>query len=126
MLFNTIDYFIFFIIVLTINYVLPRKIRYIWLLIVSYYFYMQWNPWYSFLILGTTIITFWGGIFISQNDTKDKRIILNRIILCFCLAVLLGILGYFKCYGFFLVIAINCWSCWDYLRFPEDMRRCCQ
>lgn len=102
MLFNTIDYLIFFILVLGINYILPRKIRYIWLLFASYYFYMQWNPWYSFLILGTTIITYISGILIARNKEESKRRVFNNSVLIFCLVTLLGILGYFKYYDMFL------------------------
>ena len=102
MLFNTIDYFIFFIIVFGINYILPSKIRYIWLLIASYYFYMQWNPWYACLILGTTIITYVSGLAIDKRKDEFRRKIINNCILIFCLAILLGTLGYFKYYDMFL------------------------
>lgn len=102
MLFNTIEYLLFFIIVFGINYILPKKIRYIWLLAASYYFYMQWNPWYILLIFGTTLITYIPGLLIAKNKDETKRKIFNNSVLVFCLFILLGILGYFKYYDMFL------------------------
>lgn len=102
MLFNTIDYLIFFVIVFAVNYILPQKARYIWLLVASYYFYMQWNPWYSILILGTTIITYTSGILIGKGENASNGHTVKFSILFFCLIILLGMLGYFKYYDLFL------------------------
>ena len=102
MLFNTIDYLVFFVVVFCINYLLPRRIRYLWLLVASYYFYMQWNPWYSLLMLGTTLITYISGIMIYRSDANSKGRIFRRSVLAFCLIIMLGILGYFKYYDLFL------------------------
>lgn len=103
MLFNTIDYLLFFIIVFTIYYIIPQKIRYIWLLTASYYFYMQWNPWYILLILGTTIVTYISGILINNSCKEAKQRTTRNSILFFCLVILLGMLGYFKYYDMFLM-----------------------
>ncbi len=101
MLFNTINYLIFFVVVFIVNYSLPKKFRYIWLLVASYYFYMQWNPWYILLILGTTILTYISGLLIHKyQDSKQKILIYS--VLIFCLVILLGMLGYFKYYDMFL------------------------
>lgn len=103
MLFNTIDYLLFFTIVLCVNYILPKKVRYIWLLIASYYFYMEWNPWYVFLILGTTVITYLSGVAIEKaNSEADRNKKCRTGIVVFCLVVLLAVLGYFKYYDMFL------------------------
>ena len=58
MLFNTIDFLIFFPVVLLVYFVLPAKVRYIWLLASSYYFYMCWNPAYIILLLFSTLVTY--------------------------------------------------------------------
>lgn len=60
MLFNTSQYILFLPLVVAIYYLLPgtSRIRNIWLLIVSYYFYMQWNPLYVILLVMCTVITF--------------------------------------------------------------------
>ena len=44
MLFNSIDFLIFFPIVTLLYFTLPKRVRWVWLLIASYYFYMSWNP----------------------------------------------------------------------------------
>lgn len=87
MLFNSIDFLIFFPIVIGIYFFIPRKIRYMWLLIASYYFYMGWNPKYAILLAISTVITYLGSIFIERNNYKRTIlvlcIILNLTILCF-------------------------------------------
>lgn len=71
MLFNTTQYIIFLPIVILIYYILPAKIRYIWLLIASYYFYMQWNPAYVLLLLFCTVLTFLGGQYIEKKSGSN-------------------------------------------------------
>ena len=43
MIFNSFEFLIFFPIVLFLHFVLPTKIRWIALLIASYYFYISWK-----------------------------------------------------------------------------------
>lgn len=70
MLFNSIDFLIFFPIVVIIYFIVPRKLRYIWLLISSYYFYMSWNPYYAILIAISTVITWLCGICVGKLQFK--------------------------------------------------------
>lgn len=65
MLFNSLHFLIFFPIVLLVYFVIPAKLRYIWLLITSYYFYMCWNPRYVVLIAASTLITYFCGLIIG-------------------------------------------------------------
>ena len=62
MLFNSVDFLIFFPIVVLFYFLIPKKIKYIWLLVASYYFYMCWNRRYALLILLSTIITYLVGL----------------------------------------------------------------
>ena len=41
MIFNSFSYLIFFPVVTLLYFVLPRKIRWVWLLVSSYYFYTR-------------------------------------------------------------------------------------
>ena len=66
MLFNSLSFLIFFPIVLLIYFIIPRKIRYIWLLIASYYFYMCWNPKYALLLLFSTGVTYLGSLLLEK------------------------------------------------------------
>lgn len=68
MLFNSIDFLIFFPIVTLLYFLIPHRVRYIWLLIASYYFYMAWNPVYALLMLTSTFITYLSSILIDRSD----------------------------------------------------------
>ena len=57
MLFNSVPFLMFFPAVLLVHFVLPRRVRWIWLLVASYYFYMCWNPAYALLMLTSTAVT---------------------------------------------------------------------
>ena len=58
MLFNSIEFLIFFPLVCLTYYVIPYKARTVFLLICSYFFYMCWNPKYALLMLTSTAITY--------------------------------------------------------------------
>lgn len=72
MLFNSIDFLIFFPIATSIYFFMPKRFRHIWLLFVSYYFYMHWKPGYALLILLSSIITYVSGLLIETSDRIDN------------------------------------------------------
>lgn len=108
MQFNSIDFMIYFPIVVGLYFIIPRKLREIWLLIASYYFYMSWNPRYAILIGGSTVITYVCGILIENFSDAEIRNgdLKKRITLVACLLMNLGILVVFK-YGNFFIDSIN-------------------
>ena len=63
MIFNSIDFLIFFPIVILVYFCVPQKLKKIWLLVASYYFYMCWNVKYILLLLFSTIVTYVTGYF---------------------------------------------------------------
>ena len=73
MLFNSLEFLIFFPIVTLAYFLIPHKVRYLWLLGASYYFYMCWNPEYALLMATSTIITYLSGIFIDKGKTELSR-----------------------------------------------------
>lgn len=74
MLFNSYQFLIFFPIVVFLYFIIPRKTRYIWLLITSYYFYMSWNPQYAILIAISTITTYLSGLLLDKcAETRHKK-----------------------------------------------------
>lgn len=91
MLFNSFAFLIFFPIVCVIYYTLPNlKLRNLFLLAASYYFYMNWEPVYALLLLASTCITYFAAIAIGGGKfQKHKKavlwigIILNLMILFF-------------------------------------------
>ncbi len=104
MVFNSLDFLIFLPIVLLVYYVIPKKIKYIWLLFSSYYFYMCWNAKYALLIFFSTVATYISGIVIEKIkhlSIEDKqKVLYKKITVTVCLAVNLGILFYFKYFNF--------------------------
>lgn len=104
MLFNSIDFLVFFPVVTCIFFVIPKRIRYIWLLLASYYFYMSWNPKYAFLIALSTLVTYGSGLLIEKcaGATNAKKWCLAG-----GLAVCLCILFIFKNYANFLLENMN-------------------
>ena len=98
MLFPTIDFAIFFAVAYTVNWLLNPYPR-LWKLSMiglSYVFY-GWVGWsYCLLLLGTTLVAYGGGAWVSASRSERGR----RVAMAVSVVVLLGILGWFKYYGF--------------------------
>ncbi len=71
MQFNSIEFMIFFPIVLIIYFVAPRRCRKFWLLIASYFFYMSWNPVCALLIAASTVVTYICGILLEKCSLSE-------------------------------------------------------
>lgn len=97
MSFNSIEFLIFFPIVLALYYASPFKYRWAVLLAASYYFYMAWRPVYVLLLLAATIIAYVGGLAIVRTSVARER----KGILVASLLLLLGILFVYKYFNFF-------------------------
>ena len=90
MSFASLNFFIFFPIVFLLYAIMPKKWRYIWLTLASYYFYMSWNAYYTLLILLSTTTTYFCALKIeNKNSQRDFYIIL-------CILINLGMLALFK------------------------------
>lgn len=105
MIFNSMDFMVFFCTMLLGYWIVPKKGRCIYLLIASYIFYMGWNPQYALLILFSTMATWLSSLLISRNRKKKKLVAL------ICIILNLGILVYFK-YSGFLLENINLFMDW--------------
>lgn len=97
MLFNSLEFLVFFPVVLLLYYLLPHRFRWLLLLVASYYFYMSWNPSYILLIVVSTLIDYGAGRQMSKLETKAER----RPWLYLSLLSNLGILMTFKYFNFF-------------------------
>lgn len=106
MIFNSVEYFIFLPIVVSVYYLLPLCLRNIWLLAVSYYFYMNWNLPYSLLLIFVTLVSYTGGILIGYLDRNEeisqKSYIYKRFVLFACILLTFSLLVYFKYANFFI------------------------
>ena len=98
MLFNSIEFLVFFPIVSGLFFIIPKKFRCLWLLIASYYFYMSWNPKYAVLIAFSTFITYISGILMERANTKHGK----QAVVAASFIINLAILGVFKYANFAL------------------------
>ncbi len=74
---------IFFPLVILIYYLLPKSVRWTFLLFVSYFFYININPIYSLLLAGVTISTYLFTILIDKTDSESRKkniLIVNIIV----------------------------------------------
>jgi alginate O-acetyltransferase complex protein AlgI len=103
LLFNSVDFLIFFPFVTFLYFIIPHKFRWIWLLISSYFFYMCWNPKYAILMGTSTLITYLSGLLIENaNEISDekKSIQLKKLWVFISFTSNLGILFVFKYFNF--------------------------
>ena len=80
MLFNSFTFLLFFPIATLLYYLIPHKLRWGYLLIVSYGFYMNWNPSYALLLIGITIVSYIVGLFLERK--RKRSVIIAGIIVC--------------------------------------------
>ncbi len=100
MLFNSIEYLLFFPAVLLIYYLLPGKVRLYFLLACSYLFYMCWDAKYALLLLFSTAVTFFSGLMIGR--AREKRGKKGKGWVVFSAVINLSILFFFKYFNFTL------------------------
>ena len=95
MLFSTVPFFEFLIVVLALFYVSPRALRKYILLAASYFFYMSWNAKFIVLLLTLTVIDYTAALWIERSEGRGRK-----LFLIIGLAGNLGFLGFFKYYNF--------------------------
>lgn len=96
MLFNSAGYIVFFTIVCLVYFILPKKLKRVFLLLASYFFYSCWNLKYSLLMLFSTVATYLTAIAMDMVGAKKKK----KLYLGLCFFVNLAILFVFKYYSF--------------------------
>ena len=101
MLFNSIDFAIFFPIVLLLYWGVFRntlKGQNFLILVSSYVFYGWWDYRFLSLIVISTLVDFFVGVKLKTTENRGTR----KILLWTSIIVNLGMLGYFKYYNFFV------------------------
>jgi len=73
MLFNSLQFFLFFPIVTILYFLLPHKFRWIHLLAASCIFYIAFIPVYIFILIFTIIIDYIAGILIENAKGKKRK-----------------------------------------------------
>lgn len=74
MQYNTIEFFSLFIIFLGLYYILPKKIRTVFLLVTSYAYCCSFSIKFTFFMFGVTVLSYVGSYIIRKiSDTTIKR-----------------------------------------------------
>ena len=72
MLFNSIEFLIFFPAVVAVYFLLPYKLRRYFLLAASCFFYMSFIPKYILILLFTTVVDYTGARLIEKFRERHK------------------------------------------------------
>jgi D-alanyl-lipoteichoic acid acyltransferase DltB (MBOAT superfamily) len=99
MLFTTVTFVLFYILVAATYFALaPRyKAQNLVLLLASYVFYGFWDWRFCGLLLASTTVNFVSALIIDSTDHEKRR----KLAATFAIVVSLGILGFFKYFNFF-------------------------
>ena len=114
MLFNSFEFLIFFPVVTLIYFVIPRRVRWVWLLVTSYFFYMNWNAEYALLLAASTVVTYGCSLVIADSPSQKKK----KAVMIGGIVFNIAMLGYFKYTGMLLDILGR--AC-ELLRIPLEM-----
>jgi alginate O-acetyltransferase complex protein AlgI len=96
MIFHSLDFLAFFVIVVTIYWRLPHRAQNVLLLLASYVFYGWVHPWFVAIMLTSTTVDFWAARRMEDDPARKKWYLWAS------LAVNLGMLGFFKYFNFFV------------------------
>lgn len=103
MIYNSFNFLVLFPLLFLLYYVIPAKypkLRNWFLLIVSYVLYISWKPAFALVLLGVSLITYWGGQVLQVDEgypnKGNKR---KHLVWLFVLLGLLPLLVY-KYYNF--------------------------
>ena len=107
MIYNSFNFLVLFPLIFLLYYVIPakyQKIRNWFLLLVSYALYINWKPVFALVLLGVTLVTYWGALSLEESGNRDdigetSPIRRKRMVWVFALLGLLPLLVY-KYYNF--------------------------
>ncbi|MBS1752198.1 MAG: MBOAT family protein [Bacteroidetes bacterium] len=96
MLFNSLQFLIFFPVVTTLYFLLPHRYRWMLLLLASCIFYMAFIPIYILILVVTIVIDYLAGIYIEKSEGRKRKHFLILSIISTCLVLFI-----FKYFNFF-------------------------
>ena len=99
MVFNSIQFVVFFAVVYGLYRLLPHRAQNWLLLGASYWFYAAWSPRFLLLLIASTVVDYLVARYLDAQQNQARR----RRVLWISLAFNLGVLGFFKYWGFFAV-----------------------
>ena len=97
MVFNSLQFVWFFLVVYALYVVLPHRGQNWLLLVASYYFYAAWDYRFVTLLAASTLVDFTCGLALARVVRQPRR----RLILCLSIGFNLTLLGFFKYFNFF-------------------------
>ncbi len=95
MLFNSLEFLIFFPTVTILYFLLPHRFRWLHLLVASCVFYIAFIPIYILILAFTIVIDYFAGILIENAEGKRRK-----AFLLMSLVANIGVLAVFKYYNF--------------------------
>ena len=103
MAFNSFSFWLIFPFIFGLYWLIPAKWnlwRKVFLVLASYLLYMNWKPAFALVLLGVTLVTYWGGQVLEYRDEFEKKTVKRkRLVWLFALLGLLPLLV-FKYYNF--------------------------
>ena len=99
MSFLSFNFWLVFPIIFGLYWLIPVKFnlaRKVFLILVSYLLYMNWKPAFAIVLLGVTLITYFGGYLLDKNKIERSR---KSIAILFAILSLLPLIV-FKYYNF--------------------------
>ncbi len=97
MVFTSIHFVGFFLVVYGLYRLLPHRAQNVMLLAASYYFYAAWDWRFLSLLIGSTVVDFLVGRYLGRSHASGRR----RTALVLSLIFNFGMLGVFKYFNFF-------------------------
>lgn len=73
MSFTTLHFFLFITIGILVYYVIPKKVQWVWLLILSYLYYFSFSIKTSVFLMFTTVVTYTGGMMLEKINIQSKQ-----------------------------------------------------
>lgn len=98
---------VFLVVVFVVSICLPKRLRNLWLLLASLFFYAWGEPRYILIMLFSTVFDYLNGLAIGAATKRGRHDTLGKAVLVLSVAGNLGILCYFK-YTDFAISTINC------------------
>jgi D-alanyl-lipoteichoic acid acyltransferase DltB (MBOAT superfamily) len=96
MVFNSLQFLVFFGIVTSAYFLLAHRFRWVLLLVASCYFYMAFQPIYLGILGFTIVVDYYAGIYLERFQGHAKK-----LFLAVSLLANVGVLAVFKYYAFF-------------------------
>jgi D-alanyl-lipoteichoic acid acyltransferase DltB (MBOAT superfamily) len=97
MLFNSPQFALFFALSAILFFAVPQRLRWIFLLAASYYFYMSWKIQFGAILLGCTLVTYLAALRMSRLAEPSAK----KKYVWVCVAATVGTLFLLKYYNFF-------------------------